>query len=96
MSKNPEYYRSKCHQRICGFLQSRNFTINATRFGTLQDSPALCVILDPDTNREKLKSIVEEAKKCFRRAEVKIGKDCNKPYAPEIKYPTVYLIFKEG
>ena len=96
MSKNPEYYRSKCHQRICGFLQSCKFTIHATRFGTLHDSPALCVILDPETDREKLKLAAEEAKKCFRKAEVVIGKDCNRDYAPEIKYPTIYLIFKEN
>jgi hypothetical protein len=91
--KNPEYYRSKCQERLCGFLQSRGFSINTTRTGTLNDCPTICVILDPETDREKLKTAVVEVRKCFRKAVVHVGKDANKPYAPEIKYPTIYLAF---
>jgi hypothetical protein len=86
---NPQY-KSKCRERIQGLAKSLGLNIHSIKDGSLGEEPCLCLVFEPGTD---LQEITESAQKCFRAARVVKGRGASLPYAPEIIYPTLYLVF---
>lgn len=86
-------YERKCVARLRGLAESKGVVVHGTRWGTLETDRSCCVLIEPGVPAEKVRELSQEAQKCFRRASVRMGNGASLPYAPEIIYPTIYLIF---
>lgn len=91
-------YKTKCRERISGLATTMGLHIISIKDGSLNGELSLCVMFEPQTD---IDGIVAAAQKCFRAAKVVKGKGAFRQYAPEIIYPTLYLVFtgkksKEG
>ena len=86
-------YERKCVTRLKGLAESRGIPVHGTRWGTLGTDRSVCILIEPGVPAEKVRELSQEAQKCFRRASVRMGNGASLPYAPEIIYHTIYLIF---
>lgn len=87
---NPQY-KSKCRERFLGLIKAKGLALHSVKEGKLGDEPCVCFIFEPGT---ELHDLVNDGQKCFRAAEVIKGRGASPQYAPEIIYPTAYIIFK--
>ena len=92
-AKTTEAYELKCVARLKGLAESQGVVVHGTRWGTLGTDRSCCVLIEPGVSSEKVRELSQEAQKCFRRASVRMGNGASLPYAPEIIYHTIYLIF---
>lgn len=88
------YYERKTQQRMLGLINSRCMNLQHTTVGTIRDRRAISFVFAPETLPDVLSHLIEDAKKCFRKVDVIQGKGCHHQYAPEIIYPTIYLVIK--
>lgn len=86
-------YEAKCVYRLKALAESNGIQVHGTRWGTLGNDRSCCVLIEPGVPAEKVLELSQAAQKCFRRAAVKMGHGASMPYAPEIIYHTIYLIF---
>lgn len=86
-------YEAKCVSRLKVLAESKGIIVHGTRWGTLGTDRSCCVLIEPGVPAEKVRELSQQAQKCFRRASVEMGHGASMPYAPEIIYPTIYLIF---
>lgn len=86
-------YEVKCVSRLKVLAESKGIIVHGTRWGTLGTDRSCCVLIEPGVPAEKVRELSQQAQKCFRRASVEMGHGASMPYAPEIIYPTIYLIF---
>lgn len=88
------YYERKVIQRTVGVLNTIGVSFEQVTAGTLEGKRAICAVLTPQTKSDEIANLQENLQKCFRKANVIIGKGATRPYAPEIRYPTVYVVIK--
>lgn len=88
------YYEKKIIQRTMGMIDTLNLKLNFISAGTKDGRRAVCAVMDPQTKDEEITNLVTSLSKCFRKAEVVNGAGAHKPYAPEIEYPTIYILIK--
>ena len=86
-------YEDKCVSRLKALAESRGIIVHGTLWGTLGTDRSCCVLIEPGVPAETVRELSQAAQKCFRRASVEMGHGASLPYAPEIIYPTIYLIF---
>lgn len=86
-------YQKKCLDRLEGLASSRGLQVHDHRSGSLEGSRAVCLLLDPESPRDEVLRLSQDAQKCFRKATVRMGNGASLPYAPEIIYKTIYLLF---
>lgn len=89
-------YETKCVTRLKGLAESKGIPVHGTRWGTLGKDRSVCILIEPGVPAEKVRELSQEAQKCFRRASVRMGNGASLPYAPEIVYHTLYLLFYHG
>lgn len=88
------YYERKSIQRTIGVLHTIGISFEQVTAGTLDGKRAICAVLTPQTKSDEIEEFKENLQKCFRKADVIIGKGASRPNAPEIRYPTVYVVIK--
>ena len=88
------YYEKKVIQRTIGVIHTLDLNLNFISAGTKNDKRAVCAVMEPETKDSELTKLIDNLRKCFRKAEVIKGAGAHKPYAPEINYPNVYIIIK--
>lgn len=92
-AKTPGAYERKCVARLKGLAESQGVVVHGTRWGTLGTDRSCCILIEPGVPAEKVRELSTAAQKCFRKASVEMGHGASLPYAPEIIYHTIYLIF---
>ena len=88
------YYERKVIQRTVGVLNTIGVSFEQVTAGTLEGKRAICAVLTPQTKSDEIAELQENLQKCFRKANVILGKGAVRPQAPEIRYPTVYVVIK--
>lgn len=88
------YYERKILQRTIGVLHTLDTSFEQVTAGILDGKRAICAVLTPQTKSDEIANLQENLQKCFRKANVIIGKVASRPHAPEIRYPTVYVVIK--
>lgn len=88
------YYERKVIQRTAGVLNTTGVSFEQVTAGILDGKRAICAVLTPQTKSDEISNLQENLQKCFRKADVIIGKGATRPNAPEICYPTVYVVIK--
>ena len=88
------FYERKVIQRTVGVLNTQGISFEQVTAGSLEGKRAICAVLTPQTKSEEIGELQENLQKCFRKANVIIGKGATRPHAPEIRYPTVYVVIK--
>lgn len=88
------YYERKVIQRTVGVLNTIGVSFERVTAGILNGKRAICAVLTPQTKSDEISNLQENLQKCFRKAVVIIGKGATRPHAPEIRYPTVYVVIK--
>lgn len=86
------YYERKVIQRTVGVMNTIGVSFEQVTAGTLEGKRAICAVLTPQTKTDEIEEFKEKLQKCFRKANVILGKGATRPYAPEIRYPTVYVV----
>lgn len=88
------YYERKILQRTIGVLHTLDTSFEQVTAGILDGKRAICAVLTPQTKSDEIANLQENLQKCFRKANVIVGKGATRPCAPEIRYPTVYIVIK--
>ena len=88
------YYEKKVIQRTMGVIDTLNLKFNFISASTKDGKRAVCAVMDSGTKDEEISNLIAVLSKCFRKAEVVNGSGAHKAYAPEIRYPTVYVVIK--
>lgn len=88
------YYERKVIQRTVGVLNTTGISFERVTAGILDGKRAICALLTPQTKSDEIANLQENLQKCFRKANVIVGKGATRPHAPEIRYPTVYVVIK--
>ena len=88
------YYERKVIQRTVGVLNTNGVSFERVTAGTLDGKRAICAVLTPQTKSDEISNLRENLQKRFRKAYVILGNGVTRPYAPEICYPTVYVVIK--
>lgn len=88
------YYERKVIQRTVGVLNTIGVSFERVTAGILNGKRAICAVLTPQTKSDEISNLQENLQKCFRKADVIIGKGAIRPHATEIRYPTVYVVIK--
>ena len=88
------YYEKKVIQRTMGVIDTLDLKFNFISAGTKDGKRAVCAVMDPETREEEISNLIAVLSKCFRKAEVVNGSGAHKAYAPEIEYPTIYIMIK--
>lgn len=86
------YYERKVIQRTVGVLNTTGISFERVTAGILDGKRAICAVLTPQTKSDEISELQENLQKCFRKANVIVGKGATRPCAPEIRYPTVYVV----
>ena len=88
------YYERKVIQRTVGVLNTIGLSFERITAGSLEGKRAVCAVLTPQTKSAEIEELKENLQKCFRKADVIVGKGATRPHAPEIRYPTVYVVIR--
>ena len=88
------YYERKSIQRTIGVLHTLCVSFEQVTAGILDGKRAICAVLTPQTKSDEIANLQKNLQKCFRKADVIVGKGASRPNAPEIRYPTVYVVIK--
>ena len=88
------YYEKKVIQRTIGVIHTLDLNLNFISAGTKDGKRAVCAVMEPETKADEVEKLINNLKKCFRKADVVKGAGAHKPYAPEINYPNVYILIK--
>ena len=88
------YYERKVIQRTIGILNTQGISFEMLSAGNLEGKRAICAVLTPQTKTTEIAELQENLQKCFRKARVIVGKGAARSQAPEIIYPTVYVVIK--
>jgi hypothetical protein len=75
-------------------IDTLKLNLNFISAGTKDGKRAVCAVMDPQTKEEEVTNLISVLSKCFRKAEVVNGSGAHKQYAPEIEYPTIYIMIK--
>ena len=88
------YYERKVLNRSIGVVNNHKLDLQLATFGTLDGKRAACLVFYTNITKEQIDELVDDLSKCFRKADVIRGKGCHRSNAPEITYPTVYVMIK--
>ena len=90
------YYERKVIRRTVGVLNTSSVSFEQVSAGILDGKRAICAVLTPQTKPNVISNLRDNLQKCFRKADVIVGKGATRPCAPEIIYPTIYVVIKES
>lgn len=88
------YYENKVIRKTIDVITRLNLDLSFVSAGTKDGKRAVCAVMEPETKAAEVEKLISNLKKCFPKAEVVKGAGTHKPYAPEINYPTIYIIIK--
>lgn len=89
------YYERKVIRRTVGVLNTSGVSFEQVSAGILDGKRAICAVLAPQTKSDEIANLRDNLQKCFRKADVILGKGATRTNAPEILYPTIYVVIKE-
>lgn len=85
--KDLKIYLREVLLRLECYEDEQNVELSCNTYGMSGD------LLDPESPRDEVLRLSQDAQKCFRKATVRMGNGASLPYAPEIIYKTIYLLF---
>lgn len=86
------YYEKKVMQRTIEVINTLDLDLDFISAGIKDGRRAVCAVMGPDTKDSEVENLVANLRKRFRKDEVVKGAGAYKPYAKEIRYPTVFII----